>query len=292
MKFREDPLLEVDMSIRCIQELERLNRQMAYYKSWIRERMKFIRHPEMTLPEPHPPGGKPVKPPEPRLTLKDRIPLRKSEQKLAYEKACEDYNSRLKDYYIKYRAYEKACDRFKEALAKWESEKEVLFSRSQADVKQARKNIKKGNRLINRYLEVLQYSQFHPDYQEIDILEKIKFYLETGRASSIQECINLYELDKSWEKVRGGQERLEHQLTATIHYLQNDLMQATSQAACTQEPIAEPPAPKRRKIKLIPFRSKKKEKPIPEFRIRHLPPAFFSGKLGSLRYRLTRLRFF
>ena len=289
MKFREDPLLEVEISIKCIQELERLNQQMAYYKSWIRERMKFIRHPEMTLPEPHPPSGKPVKPPEPRLTLKDHIPLRKSEQKLAFEKACEDYNSQLKDYYIKYRAYEKACDRYKEALAKWELEKDVLFSRSQEDVKQARKNIKMGNRLINKYLEVLQYSPFHPDYQKIDVLEKIKFYLETGRASSIQEAINLYELDKSWEKVQGGQERLEHQLTATIHYLQNDLIPAASQAACTQD-IAEAPAPKRRKIKLIPFRFQKGEA---DTRISYPAPApGLYRQAGLYTYRLTHLRFF
>lgn len=293
MRTRDELLQDIEMCIASHQEMDKLIDQMSYYKTCIRERMKFIRHPETTLREPEAPGEKPNKPPRPNFGVRDRLPLRKSAKQEAYERACEEYNRQLKEYYIKYREYEKACDRFKEALARWEEqEKERLLRRSHEDVKQARKNIKKGNRLLKIYLEVIQHSQVHPHYQEIDVLQKFKSYLETGRAQTVQECINLYETETCWERLRGSQERLEHQLSATIYLLQSDLTQAIPEAACTQDnpPDAPPPARKWRLFSLP--RRKKAVDGIPEFKISRsrsrLRPGFLGGKLASIKYRILK----
>lgn len=293
MKLREDPLLDLEMCIAAHREVDRLMDKMSYYKLCIRERIKFIRHPEIAPTEPSPPGEKPDKPSRPKFGLKDHFSLRTKHKKSEYERACEEYNHQLKEYYIYYREYEKACDRYKEALQNWEVEKDRLLARSQEDVKQARKNIKKGNRLLKMYLEVIQNSQIHPVYQDIDTLQRFKTYLETGRAYTIQECINLYESETRWDRVRGSQERLENQLTATIHFLQNDLAQATTQAACAQDVSLEyESSPNQRRL----FFFRRKKRPttefIPEFSLKRPKPgglASFTVKLKLMGFRISRL---
>ncbi|ADI02466.1 MAG TPA: hypothetical protein GXX39_07870 [Syntrophothermus lipocalidus] len=291
MKPKPEPLVNIEMCLLAHHEFKILSDKVSYYKALIRERMKFIRHPDITPKEPEPPGEKPDKPSPPERRILNYIPLVTRRKKLEYEKACEEYNHRLKEYYIAYKEYEKACDRYKEALQRWETDREALLTQSQEDIKLARKNLKKASRLLKMYLEVIENSQIHPAYRQPETLEKFKSYLETGRASTVQECINLYETEITWQQLRGSQERMENQLTATIHFIQNDLTRATAQVACIEDASV---APKQGNndspilAKLI-IRSRGKAPPsVPEFgvnRISHPP----KNLIASLRYRVLRL---
>lgn len=290
MKSKPDLSASIEMCLLAYQELQVLQEKIGYYKALIRERMKFIRHPEIAPAEPAPPAVKPDKPSLPERSVLDYIPLVRRRRRVDLEKACEEYNHRLKEYYIAYREYEKACDRYKEALQKWENDREILLAESQEDVKMARKSIKKASRLMKMYLEIIENSQIHPAYRQPEILERFKFYLETGRATSIQECINLYENQITLEQLRGSQERMETQLTATIHFIQNDLVKAAAQAACTEDSCSPQEKPEKRKPLLGRWTLRPCAKglpPLPEFAISRIsrPRANF---ISSLRYRLLR----
>ncbi len=292
MNSKPEMLANVEMCLLAHQEVTVLQEKISYYKALIRERMKFIRHPEVAPAEPVPPAAKPDKPPTPERKILDFIPLISRRRRLDFEKACEEYNHRLKEYYVAYKEYEKACDRYKEALQKWEDDKDILLAQSQEDIKLARKNIKKASRLMKMYLEIIENSKIHPAYRQPEVLERFKFYLETGRATSIQECINLYENQITLEQLRGSQERMETQLTATIHFIQNDLAKAAAQAACTEDactPQEKPGGEKPFWGKLV-FRNHAVSLPsVPEFSVSRLSRPR-NDLIAVLRYRMQRTR--
>lgn len=70
---------------------------------------------------------------------------------------------------------------------------------------------------LELYNTILDKSSVHADYQDVKILETFRYFLETGRASDLQECMNLYEEEKHWQEIKASQERIEN----TIYFLQN-----------------------------------------------------------------------
>ncbi|NLW44529.1 MAG: hypothetical protein GXY92_05040 [Syntrophomonadaceae bacterium] len=224
-KSREELLNDLQVSISALEEIEHISRQIMFQRRLIEIREAFLNAPYAALIEPEKPEDKPEKP-VPKQSFLGSIFNPKS--RAAFEAACQQYNHDLKVYYIKYREYEKACDRYKNALRDWESEKNYLINRSIEDIKKAKLKIKKGNRIIKIYNEVLNSLDIHPQYQSIVPLTRFYYYLETGRAFSIQECMNLYEQELKLEELKESQERLERNIMATVYYL-------SSEAAATTE---------------------------------------------------------
>ena len=77
--------------------------------------------------------------------------------------------------------------------------------------------MQKAQKALDLYNTVLDKSAIHSDYQDIKTLEMFRYFLETGRANDLQECINLYEEEKHWQEIKASQERIEN----TIYFLQN-----------------------------------------------------------------------
>lgn len=231
-KSREELLNDLQISITALEEIEHISRQIMFQRQLIEIREAFLNAPYAALIEPEKPEDKPEKP-VPKYSFMGGLLNPKS--RAAFEAACQQYNHDLKVYYMKYREYEKACDRYKNALKDWESEKNYLINRSIEDIKKAKLKIKKGNRIIKIYNEVLTSLDIHPQYQSIVPLTRFYYFLETGRALSIQECMNLYEQEQSLEELKESQERLERNIMATVYYLHSEA------AATTELPPIENP---------------------------------------------------
>jgi len=231
-KSREELLNDLQISITALEEIEHISRQIMFQRQLIEIREAFLNAPYAALIEPEKPEDKPEKP-VPKYSFMGGLLNPKS--RAAFEAACQQYNHDLKVYYMKYREYEKACDRYKNALKDWESEKNYLINRSIEDIKKAKLKIKNGNRIIKIYNEVLTSLDIHPQYQSIVPLTRFYYFLETGRALSIQECMNLYEQEQSLEELKESQERLERNIMATVYYLHSEA------AATTELPPIENP---------------------------------------------------
>ena len=54
-------------------------------------------------------------------------------------------------------------------------------------------------------------------YQDSKTLSTFRYYLETGRGHSIQDCMNLFEEESRWSEIKASQERIEN----TIYFLQH-----------------------------------------------------------------------
>jgi hypothetical protein len=223
-KSREELLNDLQISISALEEIEHISRQIMFQRRLIEIRESFLNAPYAALIEPDKPDDKPEKP-VPKHSFLGGILNPRS--RTAFEAACQQYNHDLKVYYIRYREYEKACDRYKNALRDWESEKNYLINRSIEDIKKAKLKIKKGNRIIKIYNEVLSSLDIHPQYQSIVPLARFYYFLETGRALSIQECMNLYEQELKLEELKESQERLERNIMATVYYLHSEAAATT-----------------------------------------------------------------
>lgn len=215
-KSREELLNDLQVCISALEETEHISRQVLFQRRLVEVRESFLNAPYAALIEPEKPIAKPEKPVQKNSFLGG---LLSPKSKASFEEACQQYNHDLKVYYIKYREYEKACDRYKNSLKDWELEKNHLINRSIEDIKKAKLKIKKGNRIVKIYNEVLSNLEIHPQYQNIASLTRFYYFLDTGRAISMQECMNLYEQELYWEDLKESQERLERNIMATVYYL-------------------------------------------------------------------------
>ena len=68
------------------------------------------------------------------------------------------------------------------------------------------------------YNNILNKSIIHADYRNRESLIHFKYYLETGRAAEIQECMNLYEEERHWAEIKESQARIEN----TISLMRSD----------------------------------------------------------------------
>ncbi|MGE5396275.1 MAG: hypothetical protein ACM3MK_01920 [Chitinophagales bacterium] len=217
-KSREELLYDLDICITALDVSNQINRQVEFQNHLIMEREKFLNAPYMVLAEPSKPEDKPDKPQKKNFTIK-AILNRNREKLNSYSAACEQYNHNLKIYYIKYREYEKSCDRYKKALKEWETEKNHLINWSIEDIKKSKLKIKKGNRILKIYNEVLRSLDIHQYYLNLNALRSFRHFLESGRAATLQECMNLFETQLQWEQLRDSQARIERNILATVYYI-------------------------------------------------------------------------
>ena len=115
-----------------------------------------------------------------------------------------------RQYFLSLRLYENACDRYKEAREKWHDFHDDFYAKVETVEKACagrQATVEKNIRLCN---EALTRSSIHTIYQKILILESFLCYLETGRATNLQSCINLYEEEQHWNELKNSQHRIEN----------------------------------------------------------------------------------
>lgn len=237
-KTREELIYDINMCIMAIEASAFIKEQICFQNKIIEEREKFLNAPYQALVEPEKPENKPEKPN--KKDFRFRAPWsRQGRPSMSYAEACERYSRELRVYYINYREYEKACDRYKDALREWEIEKNHLINRSIEDIKKAKLKIKKGNRILKIYHEIIKALEIHPSYLTLEALKRFRYFLETGRASTLQECMNLYEQELYWEELKESQARIERNILATVYFLQSEAAAATDENIRTPDGLIE-----------------------------------------------------
>jgi len=216
-RSKDELIRDICMCAASLRKIENLNQYILYINKFLERRKAICNAAEICPPEPAPVPEKPQKPADApaKLKLLDTIGIarRWPHNKPAY---CADYNRKMKIYFIKCREHEKACERFKKARQDWGEYRESFLKKCQFDIKEASSVLKEILALQSVYKDVIRKSFIHPDYQEVDILNRFQRYLETGRADNLQGCMNIYEGERHWIDIKAGQERIEN----TIHYLQ------------------------------------------------------------------------
>ncbi|MGE5417306.1 MAG: hypothetical protein ACM3UZ_11280 [Acidobacteriota bacterium] len=233
-KTREELLHDLDICTLALDASEEIKLQNRFQEHLIGLREQFLNAPYTALVEPEKPGAKPVKPEYKLSRLRSLLTWDKTLTQ-EFKEACASYNYELKIYYMNYREYEKSCDRYKLALREWETEKNHFINRSIEDIKKARLKVKKGNRVLKIYGEVLKSLDIHPNYHSKEVLQRFRYFIETGRAQNLQECMNLYEQEASWEDFKESQARIERNVLATVYYLHSETA-ATSDSKESESP--------------------------------------------------------
>jgi hypothetical protein len=215
----EDIIKDIGMCIEALEHIEKASRHAHYLDLFINSRNSIVECENLAPAEPDEMPEKPQPPQEPVLVFNSILSLgiSRSRQR-SYQKSCQDYGHKIKVYYIRSREFEKACERYKTALKEWEEYHDGFLELCFDDIYDAENKLNHINNLLNIYNSILQKSFIHPDYHQPKILRKFKYYLETGRAQDIQDCMNLYEEEKYWEEIKASQERIEN----TIHFLQTE----------------------------------------------------------------------
>ncbi|MDD2510349.1 MAG: hypothetical protein PHP26_02570 [Syntrophomonas sp.] len=217
-KTKEELLKDINLCLSSLREIERLNKQINYWEK-ILEQRHFLGEREDLLPaEPDNLPQKPEKPVE--IESSDNVLLFSrllSRQKKQHNLDMNHYNHEVKVYFIRYREYEKACDRYKDALEKWPEERNLFIDNCLNDIKKAEEKLNTARQNRQTYSEVIQKSIVHSAYQDTRTLELFKYYLKTGRANELQDCMNIYEEERNWTEIKASQERIEN----TIHFLQS-----------------------------------------------------------------------
>ena len=216
-KSTQELIRELDMSILALQEIEQINRHTNYLRKLLEQRYAIVEQENLAPSEPDEIPDKPVKDSEERR-LDNLIPFSRARSlRKKQEQEGNRYNYDVKVYFIRYREYEKACERYKRLLENWSACHQALYDRCYNDVNEAESKMRKALSVLDLYNKVLEKSAVHSDYQDVMTLEMFRYFLETGRASDLQECMNLYEEEKHWHEIKASQERIEN----TIYFLQS-----------------------------------------------------------------------
>jgi len=217
-KTKNELLKDITMCLASLKEIARLNRHINYLNKLLEQRYAIMEEENLTLREPDNLPKKPTKPEE--VNMGNLIPFNvvKGRYKKQYEKDCSNFNHKMKVYIIKYREYEKACSRYKQALENWNQDHNNLLDICLKDIDNTEEKLKKARKNVDIYNGILRKSFIHSDYQDIVTMETFKYYLETGRANELPDCMNLFEEERHWHEIKASQERIEN----TIYFIQNE----------------------------------------------------------------------
>lgn len=214
-KTKNELLKDIIMCINSLREIACLNRHMNYLNKLLEQRYNMVNN-NFRLIEPEVPA-KPQRPEEVEKNLSNLIPFNVVKRR-EKQKDSSSYNYEMKVYIIKYREYEKACERYKDALKDWDQKHSELLARCLKDIHDIEKKLKNALKSLDIYNSILRKSFVYSDYQDTATLETFKYYLETGRADGIAECMNLFEEECRWQEIKASQERIEN----TIYFFQNE----------------------------------------------------------------------
>lgn len=219
-KNSEELIKDITMCITALTEIEKLEKHIEYLNLCLEQRYQIV---EMEDFYPVEPDNQPEKPEKDLLETPSKENnlvrfIKPGSWRKKYYEAYSHFSHDTKVYLIRYREFEKSLERFKKVLADWHNHKWALTDKCFEDIAIAEAKIKSAKASLIVYKNILSKSYIHPDYQVFDALILFKYYLETGRANEIQECMNLYEEEKHWAEIKESQARIEN----TIYYLRNE----------------------------------------------------------------------
>lgn len=205
---------DVKMCLIAIGEIEKLHKKINFWEKVYQHRLQLVGEGDLLPVEPN---QAPVKPDKPGADVKGKL-LLFSRQRSGSQRGKNIYQHQLKIYYIRYREYEKSCDRFKAVLEKWPEIRADFLERCGQDLDLAADRLLVARQHLELYEVIIAKSMVHQDYQDGKTLNIFQSYLDTGRASDLQECMNIFEEECLWNELKAGQTRIEN----TIYLLQND----------------------------------------------------------------------
>jgi hypothetical protein len=218
-KTKNELVKDINMCMLSLKEIAGLNRHINYLNKLLEKRYAIVNKENLSIFEPDNLPEKPKKAEENEKNIGNLISFNvKNRYKKNHEKDHSNFNYKMKVYIIKYREYEKACDRYKKALENWDQTYSELLARCLKDIHDTEKKLKTALRNLDIYNGILRKSFIHSDYQDITTLGTFKYYLETGRANELAECMNLFEEERHWKEIKASQERIEN----TIYFIQNE----------------------------------------------------------------------
>ncbi|MGI5880192.1 MAG: hypothetical protein ACOX6L_06310 [Syntrophomonadaceae bacterium] len=219
LKTRDEIINDIKMCMQSLKEIEQLNRHTNYLRKVLLKRQNLIGEADLC---PEEPDNLPVKPTKSQTvtSIADNIisfsRVNRWKNRAALDEGSR-FNHEMKVYIIRYREYEKACERYKMALEEWSLTSQAILDNCLNEINKVEDLLKTARGKEGHYLAILKSSPIHNDYQNPETLGMFRYFLETGRASDIQECMNLFEEEKHWNEIKAGQERIEN----TIYFLQN-----------------------------------------------------------------------
>lgn len=217
-KNKEELLKDIEMCIKSFTETQILNQHINYLNKLLESRYSIVENNNL---EPLMPDIIPVKPhilKENNVSKDNVISFTKIKLKRKTETTEASFNHDTKVYFIRYREYEKACDRYKLILSNWPDLSPAFLEKCYYDIEEAEEKLKKAAQTLDMYNQIIEKSYIHSDYQDTNTLEKFKYYLETGRADNLQDCMNLFEDERYWKDIKASQNRIEN----TIYFLQSE----------------------------------------------------------------------
>jgi len=214
---REDLLRDIKNCQLALKEIEKLSRHINFLNKLQNQASQYLNEEGFAPEKPLFNEKKPDKYQTSSSQLNKIIPFAHKLRK-ARPNINDNFQQELKEYYIKYREYEKACDRYKSALSRWPDYYAQIKEFWQENLAVIERKKQQALKNMHIYNEILTKSYIHNKYQDYNILKTFEDYLDTGRAVSLQDCMNLYEEEKRWEEVKLSQERIEN----SIHFIQSE----------------------------------------------------------------------
>ncbi|HNX28396.1 MAG TPA: hypothetical protein PKN87_03165 [Syntrophomonadaceae bacterium] len=215
----EELIKDISMCMSALTEIEKLEKHISYLEKCLKQRYQIVEQEDFYPQEPDNQPEKPEKmifPPSDNNNLVDFILPGTWRKK--YTETFGHFSHDTKVYLIRYREFEKSLERFKKVLADWNNHKWNLTDKCFEDIAAFEAKLKTAKAGLVIYRNILNKSYVHTDYQNFDSLILFKYYLETGRACEIQECMNLYEEERHWAEIKESQIRIEN----TIHLLRKE----------------------------------------------------------------------
>lgn len=215
----DDMIKDISMCIVSLTEIDKLEKQIIYLTKCLEQRYQIVEQEDFY---PQEPDNLPEKPEKMSVLTKENNNLVSfilpSIWKKKYNDTLEHFSHDTKVYLIRYREFEKSLERYKKVLSEWNNHKWNLTDKCFEDIAVLESKIKTARAGLVIYNNILNKSIIHADYRNRESLILFKYYLETGRAMEIQECMNLYEEERHWAEVKESQARIEN----TIYLMRND----------------------------------------------------------------------
>jgi len=213
---KDDLLKDITMCMQSLNNFEVLNKHYNFLNRFLEKHYSIVEQEEIMPCEPDIIPQKPQK--NEQQSKPNNIILFRKRQKNTNDMDGRDFNHEMKIYFIRYKEYEKACDRYKKVLENWDEEGHRFLNRCWKDIDSFEEELQQIIQAQDIYNGIILKSYIHLDYQDTSTLNRFKYYLETGRAADLQECMNLFEEEKHWSEIKASQERIEN----TIYFMQDD----------------------------------------------------------------------
>lgn len=209
---------DINMCLASLREVEKSNRHINYLNKHLQNRYALVETMELLPSEPDNLPNKPHKEDSTSPASGNLISLNGL---LSRRRKTTDhegsFNHDMKIYIIRYREYEKACDRYKAVLENWSTFYQDFLDLCYQDIDTAETKLRLAQSNLQIYNSIIVKSFVNSIYQDSKTLSTFRYYLETGRAHSIQDCMNLFEEEARWSEIKASQDRIEN----TIYFIQH-----------------------------------------------------------------------